>query len=34
VDAEFGVPAAAGHNTAILKGKLESANAEAVKASE
>ncbi len=34
VDSIFGVPAAAGHNTAILSGKLESANAAAVKASE
>ncbi len=34
VDSVFGVPAAAGHNTAILTGKLESANAAAVKASE
>jgi len=34
VNALFGVPAAAGHNTAILTGKLEEANAEAVKASE
>lgn len=34
VDSIFGVPAAAGHNTAILSGKLENANAAAVKASE
>jgi hypothetical protein len=34
VDSVFGVPAAAGHNTAILTGKLEDAVAEAVKASE
>ncbi len=34
VDSVFGVPAAAGHNTAILTGKLEEAVAEAVKASE
>jgi hypothetical protein len=34
VDAVFGVPAAAGHNTAILTGKLEDAYAPAVKASE
>jgi hypothetical protein len=34
VDAVFGVPAAAGENTAILKGKLEDAYAPAVKASE
>ncbi len=34
VDAVFGVPAAAGHNTAILEGKLSTANAAAVKASE
>lgn len=34
VDAVFGVPAAAGHNTAILTGKLEQAAAAAVKASE
>ena len=34
VNAELGLPAAAGHNTAILEGKLSSANAEAVKASE
>lgn len=34
VDAVFGVPAAAGHNTAILTGKLEDAFAPAVKASE
>ena len=34
VDSVFGVPAAAGHNTAILTGKLEDANAAAVKASE
>ena len=34
VDSVFGVPAAAGHNTAILTGRLEDAVAEAVKASE
>jgi hypothetical protein len=34
VDAELGLPAAAGHNTAILTGKLELAFAEAVRASE
>jgi len=34
VDAVFGVPAAAGENTAILKGKLEDAYAPAVRASE
>jgi len=34
VDSVFGVPAAAGHNTAILTGKLEEAVAAAVKASE
>jgi hypothetical protein len=34
VDSSFGVPAAAGHNTAILTGKLEQAAAAAVKASE
>jgi hypothetical protein len=34
VNAELGLPAAAGHNTAILKGKLEQASAAAVKASE
>ncbi|HYM44855.1 MAG TPA: hypothetical protein VES65_01670 [Solirubrobacteraceae bacterium] len=34
VNAELGLPAAAGHNTAILQGKLSTANAEAVKASE
>jgi len=34
VDSIFGVPAAAGHNTAILTGKLEQAVAAAVKASE
>ena len=34
VDSQFGLPAAAGHNTAILTGKLEQAVAEAVKASE
>jgi len=34
VDTILGVPAAAGHNTAILTGKLEQANAAAVKASE
>jgi hypothetical protein len=34
INAKLGLPAAAGHNTAILKGTLEDANAEAVKASE
>jgi hypothetical protein len=34
VDAQLGVPAAAGHNTAILNGTLKDANAAAVKASE
>jgi hypothetical protein len=34
VNAELGLPAAAGHNTAILDGKLEEAAAAAVKASE
>jgi hypothetical protein len=34
VDSKLGVPAAAGHNTAILKGTLKTASAEAVKASE
>jgi hypothetical protein len=34
VDSVFGVPAAAGHNTAILNGNLEEAVAAAVKASE
>ncbi len=34
VDSILGVPAAAGHNTAILDGKLEQAYAPAVKASE
>jgi len=34
VNAELGLPAAAGHNTAILNGKFETATAEAVKASE
>lgn len=34
VNAELGLPAAAGHNTAILSGKLEEAAAAAVKASE
>jgi hypothetical protein len=34
VNAELGVPAAAGNNTAILNGTLETANAEAVRASE
>jgi hypothetical protein len=34
IDAKLGLPAAAGHNTAILKGTLENANAAAVKASE
>ena len=34
VDSQFGVPSAAGHNTAILTGKLEEAVAAAVKASE
>jgi hypothetical protein len=34
IDAELGLPSAAGHNTAILTGKLETASAEAVRASE
>jgi hypothetical protein len=34
VDAKLGVPSAAGHNTAILNGTLQQANAAAVKASE
>ncbi len=34
VNSQFGLPAAAGHNTAILTGKLEEAVASAVKASE
>ncbi len=34
VDSAFGLPAAAGHNTAILNGNLEEAVAAAVKASE
>jgi hypothetical protein len=34
VDAQLGLPAAAGHNTAILNGTLQDANAGAVKASE
>ena len=34
VNAQFGLPAPAGHNTAILTGKLEEAVASAVKASE
>jgi hypothetical protein len=34
VNAELGLPAAAGENTAILNGKLEEATAEAVRASE
>ncbi|MGH2903801.1 MAG: hypothetical protein ACRDK7_09505 [Solirubrobacteraceae bacterium] len=34
VNAELGLPSAAGHNTAILEGKLSTANAEAVRASE
>jgi hypothetical protein len=34
VNAELGLPAAAGNNTAILQGKLSTANAEAVRASE
>jgi hypothetical protein len=34
VDAGLGLPAAAGHNTAILNGTLKDANAPAVKASE
>ncbi len=34
VDAKLGLPAAAGHNTAILKGTLKNASAEAVKGSE
>ena len=34
IDSKLGLPAAAGHNTAILKGTLETADAPAVKASE
>ena len=34
VDEELGLPAAAGHNTAILQGKLATGLASAVKASE
>jgi hypothetical protein len=34
VDSKLGLPSAAGHNTAILKGTLKAASAEAVKASE
>ncbi|HEY7831499.1 MAG TPA: hypothetical protein VIC06_13145 [Solirubrobacteraceae bacterium] len=34
VEEAFGVPAAAGHNTAILEGELQNATAEAVKNSE
>jgi hypothetical protein len=34
VNSKLGIPSAAGKNTAILKGTLKSANAEAVKASE
>jgi hypothetical protein len=34
VDAELGLPSAAGHNTAILNGRLEEASAENVRASE
>ncbi len=34
VEEVFGVPSAAGHNTAILEGELQNATAEAVKASE
>lgn len=34
VNAELGIPAAAGHNTAVLEGKLSTANAAAVRASE
>jgi len=34
VNAALGLPAAAGHNTAILEGKLSTANAEAVRESE
>ena len=34
VDSKLGLPSAAGHNTAILKGTLKVAAAEAVKASE
>ncbi len=34
VEEAFGVPSAAGHNTAILEGSLQNATAEAVKASE
>jgi hypothetical protein len=34
IDSELGVPAAAGHNTAVLNGKLEQSGAEEVKAHE
>jgi hypothetical protein len=34
VNSKLGIPSAAGHNTAILKGTLKTADAEAVKASE
>jgi hypothetical protein len=34
LDGQLGLPSAAGHNTAVLAGTLEDANAEAVKASE
>jgi hypothetical protein len=34
IDLKLGLPSAAGHNTAILQGKLEQGGAEAVKASE
>jgi hypothetical protein len=34
VNAKLGLPSAAGHNTAILRGKLKAADQEAVKASE
>lgn len=34
VNAELGLPAAAGHNTAILEGKIQTASAKAVKGSE
>lgn len=34
VDSQLGLPSAAGHNTAILNGRLENAVAAAVKASE
>lgn len=34
IDSRLGLPSAAGHNTAVLNGTLETASAEAVKASE